>query len=59
MAALGPELFRLTKAQIRQPTMERIDRAALYAEEIEAIWTAPETLAGIRQYVETRLKSRQ
>lgn len=59
MAALGSELFRLTKAQIRQPAMEGIDRGTQYAEEIEAIWTAPETLAGIRQYVEKTLKPRK
>lgn len=56
MAAVRPELFSLTKTQIRQPAMERIDLARKYADEVERIWTAPETFAGIRQYVEKTFK---
>jgi len=48
LAALPPAAFALTKQQIRRPALQRLgqDDAA-----IEAIWTAPETLERIRDYV--------
>jgi enoyl-CoA hydratase len=50
LAALPPAAFALTKTQTRQDALERIERDAR-AVEIERIWTSPETLARIRDYV--------
>jgi len=53
LAALPPAAFALTKRQIRRPALQRLeqDDAA-----IEAIWTAPETLERIRDYVARTLR---
>jgi enoyl-CoA hydratase len=50
LAALPPKAFALTKRQIRAPAMERMQSPALDAA-IAQIWTAPETLARVRDYV--------
>ena len=52
LAALTPQAFTQTKQQLRQPvtdTMEQHGRRVAAAS--EDIWTAPETLAHIRDYV--------
>jgi len=59
MASVGAELFSLTKTQIRQPAMERMDLAGEHAQEVERMWAAPETFAGIRQYVERTFKPKK
>jgi len=57
MAALSPRAFALNKRQLREPVMERIrsGRARCNAE-VREIWTQPETLQAIRQYVERTFK---
>jgi enoyl-CoA hydratase len=57
LAALPPEAFALTKRQTRQPALTRSASGADVTDaEIEQIWTAPETLARIRDYVERTLR---
>ena len=50
LAALPPGAFALTKRQIRQACLDQINLDASRAD-VERIWTAPETLARIRDYV--------
>ena len=57
LAALSPAAFALTKRQTRQPALERLDRAGRTVDaEVEEIWTAPETLERIRDYVARTLR---
>jgi enoyl-CoA hydratase len=57
LAALAPPAFAATKRQIRLPVTERL---AKHGEAIDAaaehIWTAPETLEHIRDYVARTFK---
>jgi enoyl-CoA hydratase len=55
LAALPPAAFALTKRQIREPNLRRIDNKEVDAA-IEQIWTAPETLERIRDYVARTLR---
>jgi enoyl-CoA hydratase/carnithine racemase len=55
LAALPPEVFALSKRQTRQPALERMKNPDLDAA-IEQIWTAPETLARVRDYVARTLR---
>ncbi|MBV8418953.1 MAG: hypothetical protein JOZ26_02950, partial [Hyphomicrobiales bacterium] len=55
LAALPPKAFALTKRQIRAPALERMQRPDLDAA-IEQIWTAPETLERVRDYVARTLR---
>jgi enoyl-CoA hydratase len=57
LAALSPAAFALTKRQLRQPALARVERegAAIDAE-VAKIWAAPETLARVRDYVSRVLK---
>jgi enoyl-CoA hydratase len=55
LADLSPTAFALTKRQARTLEFERIRRDA-DCDEIERIWTAPETLARIREYVARTLR---
>jgi enoyl-CoA hydratase len=55
LAALPAEAFALSKAQIRAPALRRMADKEVEAS-IERIWTAPETLASIRAYVERTLR---
>ncbi len=59
LAALSPPAFALTKRQTRAPALERLARAGERADvdaAIAQIWTAPETLARIRDYVGRTLR---
>jgi len=57
LAALPPAAFALTKRQTRQPALQRLASGADATDsEIEQIWTAPATLARIRDYVERILR---
>jgi enoyl-CoA hydratase len=57
LAALPSEAFALTKRQTRQPPFARQSSTGEVTEaEIEQIWTAPETIARIRDYVERTLR---
>jgi enoyl-CoA hydratase len=57
LAALSPKAFAQTKQQIRQPAADALER---HAKRIDAasmdIWTAPETLAYISDYVSRTFK---
>lgn len=57
LAALAPAAFAQTKRQLREATVQRI-RAVGPGHDREALaqWGAPETLAGIRQYIEKTFK---
>jgi enoyl-CoA hydratase len=55
LADLSPTAFALTKRQARALEFERVRRDADY-DEVERIWTAPETLARIRDYVARTLR---
>ena len=52
MARIPPEAFRLTKEQLRRPTLERAAAAAAVGAEVEAQWISPEATAAIRDYME-------
>jgi enoyl-CoA hydratase/carnithine racemase len=59
LAALSPPAFALTKMQIRQPVAERYERSGEATDQAAAdIWTAPETLTYIRDYVARTLKKK-
>jgi len=54
---IGHDTFRLTKAQIRQSTLETMRaRQREIGAEVERIWAAPETISRVRQYVERTLR---
>ena len=57
LAALSPPAFAQTKKQIRQAATERLARSGEATEKaVTEIWTAPETLGFIRDYVARILK---
>jgi enoyl-CoA hydratase len=55
LAVLSPAAFTLTKRQTRAPYLERMAQGDLDAA-IEQIWTSPDTLARIRDYVARTLR---
>jgi enoyl-CoA hydratase len=56
-AALSPPAFAQTKTQIRQAVTERMNRSGAVTDgAVTEIWTAPETIVYIRDYVERTLK---
>jgi len=55
LAALPPKAFALSKRQIRQPALQRMQAADVDAA-VEQIWAAPETLVRIRDYVARTLR---
>ncbi len=56
-AALSPAAFAQTKAQIRQGVADRVAQNGAATERaVTAIWTAPEALNRVADYVETTLK---
>jgi enoyl-CoA hydratase len=55
LAALSPAAFALSKRQTRAPALARMDDADVDAR-VAQIWTAPETLARIRDYVARTLR---
>jgi enoyl-CoA hydratase len=58
-AALSPAAFAQTKAQIRQGVVDRMTlNAAATDRQVTAIWTAPETLARVADYVAKTLTKR-
>lgn len=57
LALLSPAAFAQTKAQIRQPVAERLKQSEEATDKaVTTIWTAPATLAYIRDYVARTLK---
>jgi enoyl-CoA hydratase len=55
LAVFPPAAFAITKREIRQAALERVKLDASRAE-IEQIWTAPDTLGRIRDYVARTLR---
>ena len=59
LAALSPAAFAQTKQQLRQPVADAMEQhGGRVAAASENIWTAPETLAHIRDYVARTFKKR-
>ena len=57
LAVLSPAAFTQTKMQIRQPVTERLQRSGETTDKaVTEIWTAPATLAFIRDYAARTLK---
>jgi enoyl-CoA hydratase len=57
LGALPPATFAMTKGQIRQSVVDRMDKDGARVDALaEKIWTAPETLALVRDYVARTLK---
>ena len=57
LAMLSPAAFAQTKSQIREPVAERLRRSGEATDKaVTEIWTAPATLAYIREYVARTLK---
>jgi enoyl-CoA hydratase len=57
LAMLSPPAFAQTKAQIRQAVTERYTASGAATDKaVSAVWTAPETLNRIRDYVARTLK---
>lgn len=57
LAMLSPAAFGQTKMQIRQPVIERLQRSGEATDKaVTEIWTAPETLGRVRDYVARTLK---
>jgi enoyl-CoA hydratase/carnithine racemase len=57
LAALPPAAFALSKRQTRQPSLERLEHVGRAIDAAaEEIWTAPETLERIRDYVARTFK---
>ena len=52
MARVPAEAYRLTKLQLRRPTLERAAAAAPTAAEVESQWTSPEAFAAIRAHLD-------
>jgi enoyl-CoA hydratase len=59
LAAVAPGAFRLAKAQLRRPAVERIAADAPVVDpEVLALWTSADTLASIRAQVERMSRRR-
>jgi enoyl-CoA hydratase len=59
LGAVAPKAFRLAKAQLRRPALERIAAdAPLVDPEVLGVWSSAETTAAIRAQVE-RMTSRR
>ncbi|MCH7570698.1 MAG: enoyl-CoA hydratase/isomerase family protein [Deltaproteobacteria bacterium] len=57
LANISPKVFEHTKSHIRQPVLERVrDGQASFETSVLDIWSAPETLEAIRNYVSQTLK---
>jgi enoyl-CoA hydratase/carnithine racemase len=56
-AALSPKAFTQTKTQLRQAVTERFNCSGPVTDAaVTEIWSAPETIVYIRDYVERTLK---
>jgi enoyl-CoA hydratase len=57
LATLPAAVFALSKRQVRAPALERLERVgATIDSAVDEIWTAPETIERIREYVSRTLK---
>jgi len=48
LGGINPEAFRLAKAQLHRPAMDRIAAAASVDAAVQRVWTAPETIAAVQ-----------
>ena len=57
LASVRPEVFAVTKQQLRAPVRERIRASAdATGEAVSRLWTSPETVAAIERFVAKTLK---
>jgi enoyl-CoA hydratase len=56
LAALPPDVFRMTKRALRAEALARMDGAAEYDRAAHAAWAAPEMHARIRDYVQRTMR---
>jgi enoyl-CoA hydratase/carnithine racemase len=56
LADLPPAAFALTKRQLREGALARVRDAAAIDAAVERIWTSPETIGRIRDYVSRTLR---
>jgi enoyl-CoA hydratase len=56
LAALPPEMFRMTKQALRAPAVARMDDAAAYDRAAHALWASPETRERVRAYMERTMR---
>ena len=60
LAAIPPEVFAMTKCQIRDPVMQRIrESGGEFDGAVNTIWTTPATVEAIRSYVGRTFKRSQ
>ena len=55
-ASRPPDVFALTKRQLRASAQARIAAGGQFDAEVDAIWTSPATLDGIRSYIDRTFK---
>ncbi|HEX6040555.1 enoyl-CoA hydratase/isomerase family protein [Longimicrobium sp.] len=56
LASLSPDVFRMSKQHVRAQALARMDGAAEYDRAALALWSAPETHARIRDYVQRTMR---
>ena len=56
LAALPPTAFALTKAQLREPFLQRMIAGASIDAAVQEVWASADTLAAIRDYVARTFK---
>jgi len=56
LAALPPEVFRMTKQALRAEALARMDGAAEYDRAAHALWSRPETHERIRDYLQRTVR---
>jgi enoyl-CoA hydratase len=55
-ARIPADVFAITKSQIRQPLLERIEKnRSSYSERVQAMWKSPEIRESVARYITTRL----
>lgn len=59
LAELPAQAYALTKRQLREPTIRRLrEHGPAYDAEAQTLWASPQTIAGIRGYIEKTFKAR-
>jgi hypothetical protein len=56
LAALPRTAFALTKAQLREPSLQRMIAGASIDAAVQEVWASADTLAAIRDYVARTFK---
>jgi enoyl-CoA hydratase len=56
LTAIPPQVFSLSKLQLRKPIVERICRhATRFMDEVNRLWRDPQVRAAVAEYVRSRL----